>query len=206
MSGEDYEPTRLIRKSSSGPGNQNDQVASNPNHDPEETKYAPESIPSGGDIPDKTRIIRRGQGGDSGEADEGSDVTRLVRPSSNKSESDYDPVVGWLVVIQGPGKGDSVSLGYGRNSIGRDKSNRSAIPYGDQSISRNNHATLTFDHKGSKFYIQQGESVNPIRVSDQIVLEPRELFGGETIELSDSTILKFVPLCGDGFSWEDSSG
>ena len=202
MSGEDYEPTRLIRKSSSGPGNQSDQGPSNPSHDPEETKYAPESMSDSGDIPDKTRIIRRGQGT---ESDEGSDVTRLVRPSSRKSESDYDPVVGWLVVIQGPGKGDSVSLGYGRNSIGRDKSNRSAIPYGDQSISRNNHATLTFDHKGSKFYIQQGESVNPIRVSDQIVLEPRELFGGETIELSDTTVLKFVPLCGSDFSWEDSS-
>lgn len=204
MSGEDYEPTRLIRKSSSSGANQNDQPPANAGHDPEETKYAPSSLPGDGDVPDKTRIIRRSQGSD--DSGEDSDVTRLVRPSSNKKESDYDPVVGWLVVIHGPGKGDSVSLGYGRNSIGRDKSNRSAIPYGDQSISRNNHATLTFDHKGSKFYIQQGESVNPIRVSDQIVLEPRELFGGEIIEISDATTLKFVPLCGESFSWEDSVG
>ena len=130
-----------------------------------------------------------------------SDVTRLVRPSSSKSESDDVPVVGWLVVVEGPGKGKSVNLGYGRNTIGRDKNNRSVIPFGDQEISRNNHAIITFDHKGSKFYIQQGESKNPIRVSNEIVLEPRELFGGETIELSDVTVLKFVPLCGESFSW-----
>ena len=204
MSGEDYEPTRLIRKSSSGGDNQNDQSPANPGHDPEETKYAPESLPGSGEVPDKTRIIRRGQGAeDSGEA---SDVTRLVRPSSSKSESDDVPVVGWLVVVEGPGKGKSVNLGYGRNTVGRDKNNRSAIPFGDQEISRNNHAIITFDHKGNKFYIQQGESKNPIRVSNEIVLEPRELFGGETIELSDVTVLKFVPLCGESFSWEDPAG
>ena len=116
------------------------------------------------------------------------------------------PVVGWLVVVEGPGKGKSVNLGYGRNTVGRDKNNRSAIPFGDQEISRNNHAIITFDHKGNKFHIQQGESKNPIRVSNEIVLEPRELFGGETIELSDVTVLKFVPLCGESFSWEDPAG
>ncbi len=30
-----------------------------------------------------------------------------------------DPVVGWVVVIKGPGRGTSVPLGYGMNSIGR---------------------------------------------------------------------------------------
>src|SRR3569623_1170999 len=31
-----------------------------------------------------------------------------------------DPVVGWLVVMKGPGRGSSVQLGYGWSSIGRD--------------------------------------------------------------------------------------
>ena len=30
-----------------------------------------------------------------------------------------DPVVGWLVVVEGPGKGRAVQLGYGSNSLGR---------------------------------------------------------------------------------------
>src|SRR5579863_6049785 len=30
-----------------------------------------------------------------------------------------DPVVGWVVVVDGPGKGNALPLGYGMNEIGR---------------------------------------------------------------------------------------
>ena len=50
-----------------------------------------------------------------------------------------DPTVGWVVVINGPGKGRSLPLGYGMNKIGRDATQRIALDFGDKEISRENH-------------------------------------------------------------------
>ena len=56
--------------------------------------------------------------------------TRLVSPeletpTSPPSDRSSDPVVGWLVVVAGPGRGSAVELGYGMNAVGRVKSPRS---------------------------------------------------------------------------------
>ena len=42
-----------------------------------------------------------------------------------------DPVVGWLVVVDGyPGKGNYVHLGFGMNGIGRNETNRIQLDFG----------------------------------------------------------------------------
>ena len=51
------------------------------------------------------------------------DQTRVFQARNEKVEgtvrdSIADPIVGWLVVIAGPGKGKACSLGYGSNSLG----------------------------------------------------------------------------------------
>lgn len=140
-----------------------------------------------------------------------SDKTVLVRSSSkgvtpvgNSSAADEteSPVVGWLVIVEGPGRGKSVPLGYGMNQIGRGPDNRVCLPYGDNQISRTKHAVLTYDPRGRKFFIQHGESTNLTYLGSVPVLAPTELPSGALIRIGDSTLLKFVPLCGDDFTWD----
>lgn len=146
------------------------------------------------------------------QADPDDGRTRLVRPRSSSTDQDVsagdpmeDPPVGWLVVVDGPGKGSVATLGIGVNSIGRDPSERVSLDYGDQMISRTHHGTITYDPRGRKFYVQHGGGKNLTYVDDEPVLAPRELAPLTQLQMGD-TVLRFVPLCGAGFSWDDSSG
>lgn len=189
----------------------------NPSGD--DTVYSPGNGASAD--PDATRILNRHglpQGpGPQGPASGDDPHTKLVRrPSSRpaatadsgaaapvQDDMTGDPVVGWLVVIEGPGRGQCVTLGYGQNSIGREPGNRVVLAFGDGEISRHKHAMLTYDPRGRKFYIQHGDSTNLTYVEDSPVLSPTLLSGGESIRVGDHTVLKFVPLCGDDFDWND---
>lgn len=122
------------------------------------------------------------------------------KPDSHREENALDPVVGWLVVIDGAGKGSDFSLGYGANSIGRGDSERVALNFGDKQISRNSHATLTYDPKSSKFYIQGGGGRNLTYMNDEVVLTPIDLEDGAVIQVGE-TKLKFVGFCGADFNW-----
>ncbi len=112
-----------------------------------------------------------------------------------------DPPVGWLVVVDGPGRGASLTLGNGVNSIGRDANQRLPLDFGDELISRAGHATITYDPRGKKFYIQHGGGTNLTYVNDQPVLAPQELTASTHI-LMGNTTLRFVPLCGEEFDWD----
>ena len=205
--------TRLIRRSSSGdagapqPPLPPPSIGANP-RDPEETVYGGGQSRAGN--PDQTRILRRDDPAGTA-APEASDKTVLVRRSSAGASAEpakpvddlpEGPVVGWLVVVEGPGRGKSVPLGYGMNPIGRDPGNRVVLPFGDTQISRTKHATVTYDPRGRKFFIQHGESSNLTYVGELPVLSPVELKSGEIIRLGDTTVLKFIPLCGDDFNWD----
>lgn len=111
-----------------------------------------------------------------------------------------DPTVGWLVVIEGAGKGADFSLGYGANSIGRGEGERVSLNFGDTQISREAHATLTYDPKSSQFFIQGGVGRNLTYMNDEVVLTPIALDDGAIIQVGE-TKLKFVALCGTDFAW-----
>lgn len=116
-----------------------------------------------------------------------------------------DPVVGWLVVVEGPGKGRAVPLGYGSNSIGRGATDRIKLDFGDEQISRSGHAVVTYDPRGRKFYVQHGGGTNLTYLGDQPVLAPAELPALSHIGIGH-TVLRFVPLCGAEFDWQDTEG
>lgn len=215
MSDSNPDKTRLIRRSSPS-SDYRPQPPMRSGHDPEETIYAPGTPGDYRASPDETRIIGRNTPGVPPEPPPRptEDHTVLVRPSSNRpkgqtgepaANDDFlpnGPVVGWLVVVGGPGKGSSITLGYGMNSIGRDADNRVPIPFGDEQISRKKHATLVYDPRGRKYYLQHGDSSNLTYVGETPVLEATMLSGGETIRIGGETELRFVPLCGEDFDWE----
>jgi hypothetical protein len=144
---------------------------------------------------------------------EETEMTRLVGPPRRSAKSDSsgaveggesDPVVGWLVVVAGPGRGQARRLGYGQNSVGRDKSERVALDFGDAGISRSKHCFILYDPRKRQFLLRSGDGTNLTYLNGDVLAEARILAAGNTIEVGD-TKLRFVPLCGPDFDWQDET-
>jgi hypothetical protein len=116
------------------------------------------------------------------------------------SEPATDPVVGWLVVVKGPGRGRSRPLGLGVNPIGRAAGNRVTLDFGDTGISREEHMSVVFEPRARDFVAVPGRAQNLVRVNDEALLAPKSLADGDMILLGD-TELRVVTLCGPGFAW-----
>ena len=142
--------------------------------------------------------------------------TILVRPSSQPKTSPEevvspaptpivdkmnDPVVGWVVVTEGEGKGNSLCIGLGQNTLGRDTSNRIICNFGDKTISRSKHLSISFDQRSKKFFAVPGDSSNMSYLNDNVILTPLELHAYDKIRLTGETVLTFIPFCGETFSW-----
>ncbi|MDJ0948651.1 MAG: FHA domain-containing protein [Alphaproteobacteria bacterium] len=186
--GADDEQTRRIQRRSTKPGRLSDPEAPTAGRATREEPTTDRvGAPAGGEP--KTQIVGRPRGGAEEEAGEARHMD--------------DPVVGWVVVVKGPGRGASVPLGYGMNSIGRAAGERVCLDFGDEQISRSQHAIITYDPRGRKYFVQHGGGKNLTYLGeDQPVLTPVELFGGEEITLGE-TALRFVPFCGKEFDWQD---
>lgn len=126
-------------------------------------------------------------------------------PASARPSPARDPVVGWLVVVDGPGRGTSLRLGMGQNTIGRGTGARVRINFGDNEISRTNHAVVTYDPRGSHFYVQPGRGLNLTYLEDEPVLVPQRLPNRSRITVGKTT-LRFVALCDGSFDWNNSEG
>jgi len=114
---------------------------------------------------------------------------------------EFDPVVGWLIVVEGPGRGVSLPIYEGMNSVGREAGQRITIDFGDGQISREGHFFVTYEPKKRNFYINHGAKSNLLYRNDEVVLGPELLGKGDTIKVG-STKLMFVPLCGADFTWD----
>jgi len=131
-------------------------------------------------------------------------VTRIVAPQADDDddEATIDPVVGWLVIIGGPGRGAAVPVGYGMNSVGRQASNRIQVDFGDDGISGDNHFRIAYDARSRQFHIAPGDGANLVYLGGDTVLSPMPLTGGAELRVSD-TEFRFVPFCGPDWDWGD---
>lgn len=110
-----------------------------------------------------------------------------------------DPVVGWLVCVTGPEQGRDYRLHSERNFIGRAPAMDVAIT-GDASISRDNHAVISYNPKQHSFRLAPGDSRGLVYLNDEEVITPLALAPYDRIELGE-TVLLFVPFCGERFVW-----
>lgn len=111
-----------------------------------------------------------------------------------------EPVVGWLVCVEGPDKGRAYEL-WGRiNTIGRSEHMDVRIK-GDLSISKENHARLGYDPKNNRFRLIPADSINNIYLNDDVIDMPTQLHPYDVIEFGE-TKLVFVPFCSQRFTWE----
>ena len=116
-----------------------------------------------------------------------------------QSQKGIDPVVGWVVCIEGPSKGQDYRIKSERNFVGRDKSMDISIS-GDMGISRENHAVISYNPKNNGFRLFPGEGHGIVYLNDEEVYNSIELKRGDIIEMGE-TKLMFIPICGEDFKW-----
>ncbi len=112
----------------------------------------------------------------------------------------FDPVVGWLVCVEGPDIGKDYRIRAEKNFIGRSASMDISIQ-GDESISRNNHAIISYNLKNNKFMLYPGDGHGLVYLNDDEVTMPTELTAGSRIEIGKSQLI-FIPFCGEWFKWQ----
>ena len=147
--------------------------------------------PSGRSGRVRTRLLPEGEEDKTYVPPEGSDRPRggrIRRP------------VGWLVVVEGPGTGDWFALESGLTHLGRGKDQEVCLDFGDQSISRRNHAFITYDIARHRFQLSHGESKNRTRLNGEAVASKAGLVHGDRISIGKTT-LRIAAFCDDDFSW-----
>lgn len=114
-----------------------------------------------------------------------------------------EPIVGWLVVLDGPGKGNHRPIFNGSNTIGRNTNQRIPLDFGDSSISGEQQAFLVYDSKKRQFQIVPNLGrPNLVHLNDSALLTNAELKARDKVTMGQTTLL-FVPLCGPDFDWSE---
>ena len=134
--------------------------------------------------------------------------TQLVRGAQKPVRSDFaaDPVVGWLVIIGGPGLGAYRPIFEGNNTIGRNASQRIPIDFGDDAISAEEQAFLRYDSADRQFLLVPNlAKTNVIAVNESKPTAAVKLVAMDVITMG-RTQLVFVPFCGDEFDWSELAG
>lgn len=112
-----------------------------------------------------------------------------------------DPVVGWLVCTAGPDRGRDYRIRSERNFIGRGEEMDIAIR-GDDTISRENHASITFNPRNRQFRLHAGTGRGLVYLNDEQIDEASAIAHGDRIDLGQTKLL-FIPLVGETFTWEE---
>lgn len=111
-----------------------------------------------------------------------------------------EPVVAWLVCIEGVEKGKDYRIINKRNFIGNSEEMDVCI-LGDNSIEKNSNFTITYNEKQRIFVLTPGSISNIIYVNKKAVYESIILENYSLVEFGE-TKLVFVKFCGDNFSWK----
>ncbi|MCI7726789.1 MAG: FHA domain-containing protein [Clostridiales bacterium] len=118
-----------------------------------------------------------------------------------KRKLGYEPVVGWLVCVEGPEVGKDYRL-FGRiNSIGRAEGNDVVLAQ-EHTVSQKNHVRLAYDAKHNNFQLIPGEGTNVTYLNDEPLYVPQKLNAYDVLEMGDTKLI-FVPLCSERFRWPE---
>jgi hypothetical protein len=112
-----------------------------------------------------------------------------------------EPVVGWLVCIEGCQRGKDYKIHAEKNFIGRSEEMHINIT-GDNAISRRNHAIISYNPSERNFFLIPGDGVGIVYHNNEAVYSPIELNTYDLIQMGKSKFI-FIPLCGIHFEWEN---
>lgn len=118
-----------------------------------------------------------------------------------KRKLGYEPVVGWLVCVEGPEVGKDYRL-YGRiNTIGRAEDNDVVLAQ-EHTVSQKNHVRLAYDARHNNYQLIPGDGSNVTYLNDEPLYVPQKLNAYDVLEMG-ATKLIFVPLCSERFRWPE---
>jgi FHA domain len=154
-----------------------------------------------------TRVVR-GKGGEASPLAAGPAKTQVVRgrPKVARASFEQDPVVGWLVVVCGPGLGAFRPIYEGNNAVGRGSDQRIPIDFGDNTISSAEQAYIRYDSMDRSFlFVPNLSKTNVVAVNNKKPTGAVKLEHMDVITMG-RTQLAFVPFCGEEFDWSELSG
>ena len=131
--------------------------------------------------------------------------TQLVRGKKHieRGTFELDPVVGFLVVVGGPGLGAFRPVFEGNNTLGRSVSNRVPLDFGDDAISSEAQAYIRYDSSERTFlFVPNLAKTNIVSVNDRKPTGAVELKPMDVITLG-RTQVAFLPFCGNDFDWSE---
>lgn len=152
------------------------------------------------EAPPTTRVFRAAK-----QAAEAPAKTRLVRGKAQvvRGEFQQDPVVGWLVVVGGPGVGSFRPVFEGNNTIGRAPSQRIPLDFGDDTISSEEQAYIRYDSAERSFlFVPNLAKTNVVSVNEKRPTAAVELAHMDVITIGRTQVV-FVPFCGPDFDWAE---
>jgi hypothetical protein len=155
------------------------------------------------DSPPTTRVVRAAAAKAPEPTGDGASRTTLVRGKMQVARGAFeqDPVVGWLVIVGGPGIGQFRPIFEGNNSLGRSSSNRIAIDFGDDAISAEEQAYIRYDSAERSFlFVPNLAKTNVVSLNEKRPTSAVELSQMDVITMG-RTQLVFVPFCGPDFDW-----
>lgn len=96
-------------------------------------------------------------------------------------------VAGRLVIVDGPGKGSSVQVFGGSNSIGRGaEDNVVVLDFGDAAIHRETHAYMFIDRRSCR--LSDNGKPNPVRVNGKVIMGFVPINPTDVIEIGKTTL------------------
>ncbi len=116
----------------------------------------------------------------------------------NFKKTNCDPVVGWLICVDGPEKGRDFRIHSGRNFIGRDMTNDIYLTE-DASISRKNEGYLIYEPRSNSFIVMNGEGAS-IYVNDEPISEPTKIKDYDRVSIG-SYVFDFIAYCKGDKKW-----
>ncbi len=194
--------TRIITNNPSDDATRIIQPDAADDNDDEATRILPLKSPTPSKQDPPGPVIGVAQSSDPDVAqDENEDRTVFLPSGSDKpSEQGFDPAVGWLVITDGPGRGNHCPVFYGQNTIGRSDDQRIRLNFGDTRVARDSHAFIIYDDIARKFYLRDNGKANLVRHNNAPVMTPVELKDRDEISIGE-TVMMFVALCGENFDW-----
>ncbi|MEM6593353.1 MAG: FHA domain-containing protein [Pseudomonadota bacterium] len=110
--------------------------------------------------------------------------------------------VGWVMIVDGPGRGESFALEAGMSQIGRAEDQAIQLDFGDNSVSRVNHAAIVYDTETHSFILGHGGKKNIVRLNGKPVISNEDIKSGDELKVGETT-LRFVAACSPEFNWAD---
>lgn len=141
-----------------------------------------------------TFLVHQGEQADIETALPNAGAVQQISHSSQKT-------TGWLVCIKGNMIGESFPIREGKNRIGRSTAMDIILLY-ENSISREDHACITYDAANRSFTLtsfneQNNIAVNDRKLSDSVILHDRDV-----ITLGKCTLV-FIVFCNETFGWNN---